>query len=158
MSGVASEPHEATAVFLVCTLPSRSCAVPLDIVVETMRPLPLIPFSGAPGFVLGLSVIRGTAIPVIDAGMLAGDRAVSAGRFVTVRARGRTAALAVDGVVGLRTMTRASLDAFPSLLSNEESGAVRAVSARDPGIVVILDGVRLLPEEAWSQLESAAAS
>jgi len=146
------------AVFLVCSLASRLCALPLGAVLETMRPLPLVPFSGAPDFVLGLAVIRGEAVPVVDAGRLAGDRPVRAGRFVTLRAGGRTAALAVEGVMGLKTMGAASFAAFPPLLAGDDSGVVRAVAARDPGLLVVLDGVRLLPEDTWKQLDAAGAA
>ena len=43
-------------------------ALPLEHVVETMRPLPVEPLGDAPRFILGLSIVRGEPIPVVDVG------------------------------------------------------------------------------------------
>ena len=42
------------------------CALPLGAVIETLRPLPLRPLAGAPAGVLGVAVVRGSPVPVID--------------------------------------------------------------------------------------------
>ncbi len=120
-----------------------------------MRPLPVTPFEGAPGVVLGLAVIRGEVVPVLDAGLLAGDGPVRPGRFVTVKSGGRTAALAVEGVLGIRAIDRASLAGLPPLLAREDPDVVRAVSPGGDGLLFVLDGARLLPDEVWKLLEAA---
>ena len=51
---------------LVVMVGARACAIPLDHVAETMRPLPIEPVAGTPGFVRGVSVIRGAPTPVVD--------------------------------------------------------------------------------------------
>ena len=51
---------------LVVMVGSRACAFPLHHVAETMRPLPIKRVAGTPGFVCGVSVIRGTPTPVVD--------------------------------------------------------------------------------------------
>ena len=51
---------------LVVMVGARACAFPLHHVAETMRPLPIKHVAGTPGFVCGVSVIRGTPTPVVD--------------------------------------------------------------------------------------------
>lgn len=117
-----------------------------------MRPLPLVPFADAPAFVLGVSVIRGEPVPVLDAGRLAGDEPVKAARFVTLRSGERTAALAVEGVRGIFRIPAGSLSSLPPLLAGDGADAVRAISSRDAGLLVVLDGARVLPEGLWAGL------
>ncbi len=145
-------------VFLVCALPTRLCALELSGVVETMRPLPLLPFAQAPAFVLGISVIRGEPVPVLDAGRLAGDEPVRAARFVTLRAGERTAALAVEGVRGLCRIPAESLSSLPPLLAGDGAEAVRAFSSRDAGLLVVLDGARVVPDELWARLRETGSA
>ena len=88
---------------------------PIALVVEAMRPLPVEPFAGARGAVRGLSVVRGTAIPVVDLGLLLGGAPVdlSSGRFVTLRLGERRIALLVGGVLELRALDLNQLDSLP---------------------------------------------
>ena len=57
---------------LIFRVLDRLCALSLGHVVETMRPLPIEPLAAAPHFVLGLATIRGSQVPVVDAGRLIG--------------------------------------------------------------------------------------
>ena len=55
---------------LVCRVGERRCALPLDAVIETMRPLPIHPVTGVTEAVLGVCIIRGLATPVLDLAVL----------------------------------------------------------------------------------------
>ena len=130
------------------------CALPLGHVVETLRPLPVEPLAGAPAFVQGLCVIRGVPRPVVDAARLLGAQAPgalppdrSAARFVTVWAGARQVALAVDAVLGVRTVPPDSLQALPPLLHEAGAEAVAAVGRLDAELLLVLRSSRLLPEE-----------
>jgi purine-binding chemotaxis protein CheW len=90
----------------------RSLAVPVEHVVETMRPLPIIPLAIIPltaednisDYVLGISRIRGEDCRVIDAARLLGVPAGPATRFLVVRDRGARVALRVDAVIDVRLL------------------------------------------------------
>lgn len=131
---------------------ARLCALPIEQVIETMRALPLVPLSGTPPFVAGAAVVRGAAVPVVHLDALLGAAAPRpAARFVLLRCGARTAALAVDGVIGV-----ASLDvdgATAPLLEAGAGGAVETLGARDGELLVVLRGARVVPEEAWRALE-----
>ena len=78
------------------------CALPLVDVVETIRPLPVQPLAGAEGLILGLAVIRGEAVPVLDTARLLGAPVGEPSRFVTTATARGTVAFAAGHVVGVR--------------------------------------------------------
>ena len=43
---------------LICRVGDLLCAVPLALVGETMRPLPVEPLAGVPSYVRGVAIIR----------------------------------------------------------------------------------------------------
>ena len=119
-----------------------------------MRPLPIERVAHAPPFVLGLSVVRGQPIPVIDGAQLfRTGQTVAPQRFVAVRVGERRAALAVDSVLGLRDLALLSLGALPPLLDGADSSAVAAVGALDRQLLMVLASVRAIPISAWQSLE-----
>ena len=136
-----------TDLWLVCRVQARLCALPLDRVVETMRLLPIEPIAGSPGFARGLSVIRGSPLPVIDTAQLLGHPTEVAERFVVVHVDGRHVALAVGGVLGIRTVPRGSLHALPPLLCGTDAQAVAAVGLLDAELLLVLRSARLLPDD-----------
>jgi purine-binding chemotaxis protein CheW len=142
---------------LLCRIGTRLCALPLSSVVETLRPLPVEPVAGAPDFVLGLSVVRGGPVPIVDAGMLLAGEAGRPCRVVIVKAGTRRVGLAVDAVVGLRQL-ESRLEELPPLLRGESGGRVTAVAALDAELLLVLQAMRLVPEEALAALEAKAAA
>ena len=132
---------------LLCRVRTWICALPIGDLVETMRPLPIEPLAGAPRFVRGVSIIRGEPVPVIDGGMLlAGEPLASPGRLVTLRIGARSVALAVDEVIGVRTMSAAT--ELPPLLQRAGADVVTAIGALDAELLVVLRTARLVPEDA----------
>ena len=148
---------------LVCRAGDRLCALPLEHVRETLRPMPLVPFDGAPSFVSGVALIRGRPTPVIDLRQLLGSGSGSGpppARLVTLvlPADGhRPAALALDAVLGVRDVAAAHLDACPKLL-HEQLEVVSALGRLDQELLLVLDHARLLTASSWEQPERERAS
>ena len=143
---------------LLCRLQTRLCALPLALVVENMRPLPVEPVSGMPDFVRGLAIIRGAPVPVVDARrLLGGDTETPATRFVTLRLGERRVALAVDAVVGVLSLPAASVQALPPILRDAATDVVAAIGLLDAQLVMVLRSARLVPERMWHSLESGEA-
>lgn len=136
---------------LLCRVRSRSCALPLSNVIETMRPLPVELVSGAPRFLLGVSVIRGEPIPVIGARRLLGDPDGDPGRFVTLRTGDRTVALAVDEVLAVRSVQELRVSKLPPLLRDVDSRLISAIGVLDAELLVVLSAARLYSGEAYSE-------
>lgn len=142
-----------SAVVLIVRTGARRCALRATHVIEIMRPLPMEPFAKAPGFVLGLSVIRGVPVPVVDlAGLLGGGSQGRISRFVSLRVGKRCVALAVEEVLDLHTLEASRLEDLPPLLA-EQSGAMDAIGILDDQLLLLLRTARLIPEEGWAALE-----
>jgi purine-binding chemotaxis protein CheW len=133
---------------LICRVRKRLCALPLEHVIETLRPLPIEPVAGAPSVVLGLAVIRGIPLPVVDAGRLFGEEGSQPERFVTLVVGARRIALAVDSVLGVRTVMQDSLHALPPLLREADDDVITAIGLLDAELLLVLRTARLLPEES----------
>lgn len=134
--------------------------MPLGSVIETMRPLAIEPIAGAPAFVMGLSIIRGAPVPVIDLGGLlggasAGGSPAAPGRLVTLRVDGRCVALAVEAVLGVRALP-ASLEEPPPLLREAADDAIESIGVLDAELLLVLRAAQLVPESVWTSVGAAA--
>jgi purine-binding chemotaxis protein CheW len=140
-------PATASSPYVVVSVGSYTCAIPLEYVVETMRPLPVEPIVDAPTFVRGLTVVRGVPVPVVDLAMGMGLAPSSAtSRFVVLAVNGRNVALAVDEVVGLRRVASVRVDEMPPLLRHACGEVVAALGVLDAELLFVLEASRMLPE------------
>jgi purine-binding chemotaxis protein CheW len=144
--------------WLLCRAGSFVCALRLTHVVEIMPLLPTEPIADAPSFVRGLSLIRGIPTLVVDIGQLLGGRTASPQRLVTVKAGPRIIALAVDGVLGVRSMVTADTTIpLPPLLQEAANDAVTAIGRLDADLLLFLDTARIVPGSLLETLAEAAA-
>ena len=142
----------ASALNLVFRAGAQICALPLAQVVEILRPLPVQPLTGAPAFVLGMSVIRGTPAPVVDLSALLLGKPGRCSRFVMVRAGERRLAVAVDAVLGIREFQAALWSELPPLLRDARPEAIEAVGVLDQEALLALKTGTLVPEAVWESL------
>jgi len=152
--------------FLLCCIGSRIGALALRDVRETMRPLPVESLAGAPSFVRGLATIRGFPTPVVDVGRLLGPSessfaptlSPSLARFVSLELGERTAALAVDAVLGVRSVPSGVLLNIPPLLQEACASVVSVVGSLDARLLLVLEAARLVPQSTWSAMEVPGAA
>ena len=134
--------------------PAMLAALPVEHVLETMRPLPCEPVAGVPAFVAGAAVIRGRPTPIVNVGSLlgaAGD--MRATRWVTIKVAARAVGLAVAEVIGVRRLAGVLAEgATPPLLTSAAHGAVSALSVLDGELLVILQAARLISDDVWTAL------
>lgn len=131
--------------------------MPLEHVVEIMRTLPIEALAGAPCFVRGISVIRGLPVPVVDIGLLFNQSATRSERLVAVAIGGRTVALLVESVLGVRSMAPTTLDDIPPLLRDAAGEAVAAIGTLDAELLLFMHAARIVPEALLAQLTAEAA-
>lgn len=149
-----SERHGSVDPYLICRIGNRHGALALHQVAETLRPLATQPLASLPEFVLGVCVIRGEAVPMVDARRLLGVTADSApGRYVTLKVDGRRVGLAVDDVLGIRNLPSTSFKDAPPLLAEAAHHTIAAIATLDAQLLVVLRGTQLLPEQAWQALD-----
>lgn len=134
-------PSPARRVLLVRS-GERVCAIAIEHVVETLRPLRAEPLSGAPPFVTGVAVLRGEPVPVVDlAVFLSGAASPRVTRWVALRCGARVAVLAVDAVVGVGDLAG---DAPVPLLAGACGGALESLAALDRELLVVLEAGRVV--------------
>jgi len=143
--------------FLLCRVGSCVCAIPLARVSETLRPVRVDTLAGVPSFVLGVATIRGYPTPIIDAARLLGFEGDRVTRLVTIKIRDRLAAIAVDEVLGVRTIPADSLAGVPPLLRDASPAIVATVLSLDAELMLVLEASRVVPESVWHSLEPASA-
>jgi purine-binding chemotaxis protein CheW len=144
---------QPTEVLLV-RIGTRLAALPVRDIVEVLRPLAVQRIEGAPAFVSGLAIVRGTPTPVVDLRVLLGAPADSApSRWVSARLQERRVALSVDAVVGTRTLEADALGRLPALLEGA-SDAVASLGRLDQQLLVLLQASRGLLEA----VDAAAAA
>jgi purine-binding chemotaxis protein CheW len=131
---------------LVFRAGSLLCALRLDEVIETMRPLETRPLAGTPPYVRGVTIMRGVPTPVLDlARLLAGETAEIA-RFLAVRTEHGPVAFATGPVLGIRTTPVAGPAVFPGASSRLVAG----VGTIDTEPLLLLQGMRVVPDEVWA--------
>jgi purine-binding chemotaxis protein CheW len=152
--------------FLLCRISSHIGALALKDVREIMRPLPIQPLTGTPPFVLGVAIVRGSAAPVIDAGGFLDPSALPfmakismcPARFVSLELGDRTAALAVDAVLGVHSLPPGILSDIPPLLRAAGAELVSVIGALDAKLLLVLEAACLVPDSVWSEIKAAGAS
>jgi len=143
---------------LLCRVHHLVCAVPLEHVIETLRPLAIEPLAGAPGYVCGLSMIRGVPVPVVDTGLLLGTEQARPTRLITLRAGSHTVAIAVDSVIGVRALGAADTASLPPLLGAAANDAVSSLGSRDRELLLVLEAAALVPDELFARLASEGSA
>jgi purine-binding chemotaxis protein CheW len=139
---------------LVCKIGERTCALPLEHVREVMRPAAVDHVEPAPKYLLGLAVVRGETVPVVDAAQLLAGGSGLLARWVVLRVGARRVAFGVAEVLGVRALERTELRELPPLLAGS-SDRVRGLAVLDGALLEVLESGWVL-EVAARDLEGAA--
>ena len=132
---------------------SNTCALPLSVVAETMRPLKCDSLANSAAFLLGVSLIRGLATPVVSLPVLLGESGgAPAARWVTVRIGARMAAIAIPRVLGVFNLAGHARQGLPPLLGDAGNGFVADVAALDEQLLLVLRVGRIVPEAVWESM------
>ena len=133
------------------------CALHLDEVIETMRPLAVHPLAGTPAFVRGISIMRGIPAPVIDVARLLGGTDAPASRFVAVRTGRGPIAFATGEVLGIQPIIAAETERqYTPLLGVAPTRLVAAIGTLHTEPLFLMQSMRLVPDEVWAAAASAA--
>jgi purine-binding chemotaxis protein CheW len=125
------------------------CAFPLGQIVEIMRALPIETLSGPPAFVLGATVVRGAAVPVVDVGhLISGPRhaqGTAASWMISLRLNTGGVVLAVDHILGVERLSPDEARDLPPLLKETAAEAVSAIGTLDSELLLFLNVAKCLP-------------
>jgi purine-binding chemotaxis protein CheW len=126
--------------------------------IELMRPLPMEAMPGAPSCVGGVSIVRGAPLPVVIVSRLFEGAEDQPERLVVVHTGSHRIGLAVDAVLGFRSLAEAKFAALPPLLSAASAAAVAAIGAVDGEFLRLLGTAGLIPDGIFAALEQAVPS
>lgn len=149
------QPPLLTNRLLIFRVGTRLCGLPLEYVVETMRPMALEMFPGLPSYVMGISIIRGKAVPVLCVACLLVDEQQDPERFISIIIGERMAALAVGEVLGIRSVGVDASSELPPLLGELGSEVLAGLGKLDSELVAILQTGSLIPDSLWEKIEVA---
>ena len=151
-SAAAVEPADdaAAAMTLVLRAGPLLCALPLDEIIETMRPLAIEPLAGTPAFVRGISVVRGVPCPVIDLARLLGGHDAPLSRFVAVRTDRGPVAFATGEVLGIRPADTATTPQGAALPAGAATALVAAVRTFERQPLFVLQPMRVAADLIWA--------
>lgn len=160
-SGHSARPVEVSAggTSLVFRAGSLLCALHLDDVVETMRPLPTRPLAGTPAFVRGICVLRGVPTPVVDVARLLGGEQADVSRYIAVRTERGPVAFATGEVLGIRTVSAGNAATAHAVLlsaAGASSPMVAGVGTIGAEPLLFLQSMRVVPDEVWAQAAGQA--
>lgn len=134
------------------------CALRLDEVIETMRPLAVQPLAGTPAFVSGICIMRGVPAPVVDAARLLGGVEAEVSRFVAVRTERGPVAFATGVIHGVQPISAGSASRHEALLGDARSRLIAAVATIGTEPVLLVQSMRLVPDEVWAAADLAVPS
>jgi purine-binding chemotaxis protein CheW len=141
---------------LFVTSGEHLCALPLEHVLEVMRPQPVGFMQSGFRFVEGTAMIRGEPTPVLNLGRLLGDAEGSpAERLVTLKVGARSVAIAVSSIRSVRTLDARSFVDLPPLLRDSGSEYIERLGRLDAELVLVLSAARLVPDAFWAELDRA---
>jgi purine-binding chemotaxis protein CheW len=139
---------------IVMRAQSLTCALPIEYVSETMRPVAVEAIIGAPEFVLGLAVIRGALTPVVSLPALFNSGAdTTASRFIACKAGERRFALAVSEVLGVWNISRDIVSGLPPLMQHARNEIVEAIGIVDRQLLLLLNAGHVVPNDIWDVLQ-----
>jgi purine-binding chemotaxis protein CheW len=132
------------------------CALRLDEVIETMRPLATHPLAGTPAFVTGICIMRGIPTLVIDVARLLGGAEAEVSRFIAVRTERGPVAFATGDIYGVRPLSTTTAGRHDALLGESPARLIAAVGTIDAAPVLLLQSMRLVPDEVWAAAAALA--
>lgn len=139
-------------------------AVPIEVVREILDYQPPFSIPDGPAYLLGLTDVRGRAVPTLDLRLKLGLPAVastSSTRILVldVPVEGRTLSLGLvaDRVIEVIALAADALEPAPDIGVRWRCDYIRGVARRDHGFVILFDLARLLTsEDAALSLQHAA--
>jgi purine-binding chemotaxis protein CheW len=154
--GQMAQPAEAVDSSLVFRAGPLLCALRLDEVIETMRPLATHPLAGTPAFVTGICIMRGLPTLVIDVARLLGGAEAEVSRFIAVRTERGPVAFATGDIHGVRPVSTDGPGHHEALLGAAPARLIAAVGTIDAAPVLLLQSMRLVPDEVWAAAAALA--
>lgn len=128
--------------YLVLSLGEQQYAIAIEYVVDIINVQPITHVPNCPSFVMGITNLRGKAIPTVDLRLRFGkvqkeytDRTC----IIVLEEQGASVGLIVDSVAEVINLDDSQISPPPSFNQSYESRFIQGVGKADSGIKLILD-------------------
>lgn len=133
-------------------------AVELRGILEVTRPSAITPVPFAPGWVLGVMLLRGNVVPIFHVGRMLGlsgdeDSIEPAERVLIVARRENVVGLLVDEVLEVIAVPDADLGPVPATLAGPRAEFVTGVARKGDRVYGLLNQARLARAETGERLD-----
>lgn len=143
--------------FLLLRCASKTCALPLEAVIEVMRRLPVRPVPDMTRFHEGVSNVRGRPTAVVSLRKLLGEDPAEEPLFVALRTDARAVVVAADGVHGVEPLDVQMLAEASRLPDCAVSDIVDTIAARDEDLLLALRVARIANDDFSLELAPVGA-
>ena len=119
-----------------------------------LQPITFVPH--APGFVKGVTNLRGKVMPVIELHRrfgLANAEPTKDSRIVVVAMGGVEAGLIVDGVSEVMTIQDQNIEPAPHMTTTVDSGFITGIAMLDQRLIILLDLSKILSVQEQERIE-----
>ncbi len=114
--------------------------------------MPVRKLPETPAVVLGVAMIRGAPVPILDVAALFGQ-AGRAERLILLRLGSRRVGLPAEAVLGIRPIEATELAELPALLANAPGELLTAIGTLDGELLMALETARIVPEDVLAAFE-----
>lgn len=149
--------------FVTLGLGDEVFAVPVDLVREILEYRQPFGIPDGPGYLLGLTDVRGQGVPTLDLRMKLGLAAIPPSLStrilvldVPIDGRVLSLSLVADRVIEVVTVRSNQVEPAPDIGVPWRSDYIRGVVRRDSGFVVLFDMTRLLTSQDTAAISRAA--
>lgn len=125
---------------------------------EVLRSQEISPVPGAPAYVLGIINLRGSVVAIIDTrtrfGLPRREEMDDASRILIMESGDLVVGFLVDSVSEVADLQNDKVDSPPDTGSSQGSRFISGLYNRESGLLILLDGSKLLSEEEVTEVSS----
>jgi purine-binding chemotaxis protein CheW len=125
---------------------------------EVLRSQEISPVPGAPAYVLGIINLRGSVVAIIDTrtrfGLPRREEMDDASRILIMESGDLVVGFLVDSVSEVADLIDDNLDSPPDTGSSQASRFISGLYNHESGLLILLDGSKLLSEEEVAEVSS----
>ena len=152
-----SQSEDKSRHYVVFRIDQQRYALPLDHVSRAVRMVAVTPIPDAPNSMLGMIVMAGQMLPVIDLRRLfgqAGNIPDLQDVLLIVQIQDQTVAVIVDEVLNILEFSSKQIQSPPAAVS--QSGFLSAAVQHEDTMILVLDASRLLPKHGVESVNRLA--
>jgi purine-binding chemotaxis protein CheW len=145
---------------VIFELGEENFGVDIAVVESIIKMQALTKVPHAPGFVEGVTNLRGTVLPVIDLRKRFGMETQAASketRIVVINMDGIKVGMVVDSVSEVLTIEEKAVEPTPPMVSTVDSAFIVGIAKLEGRLVILLDLARVLSTTEKSRLEALPA-